>query len=426
MTDPATMRSRARYLPPPLCDDLPDAPDVDLSRLYRHRRDRLLAEMARLDFAACILTDPVNIRYATGTRNMQIFTARNPARYTLILASGRTVLFEFAGCAHLAEGGLVDEVHPATTVSYVAAGDNEPRAAMRWADELADIIRTDAGVTRFSAGGKIAVGIERINFSAAKALEAHGFLICDAQAAVERARAIKSADELACIRHSIAVTDRGVAAIRDSLRPGMSENELWTLLHSAIIAADGDYVETRLMSSGTRTAPWFQECSDKKITAGELLGLDTDVVGPFGYYADYSRTFYCGKRGKPTARQREYYRLSLEQIAHNTALLRPGVSFRDISDRAWKIPPQHLAGRYFVLAHGVGMTGEYPYILHAADVADGYDGIVEEGMTLCVESYIGGAEEGVKLEQQVHITANGAELLSHFPLDDDLLGGREM
>jgi Xaa-Pro dipeptidase len=77
-----------------------------------------------------------------------------------------------------------------------------------------------------------------------------------------------------------------------------------------------------------------------------------------------------------------------------------------------------------VLAHGVGMTGEYPYILHQHDFAAGYDGVIEPGMTLCVESYIGakGGPEGVKLEQQVLVTESGVEPLLRFPYDEALLG----
>jgi Xaa-Pro aminopeptidase len=71
------------------------------------------------------------------------------------------------------------------------------------------------------------------------------------------------------------------------------------------------------------------------------------------------------------------------------------------------------------------MTGEYPYILHACDFdAHGYDGVIEPGMTLCVESYIGadGGPEGVKLEEQVLVTERGVEVLSRFPFDEALLG----
>ena len=53
---------------------------INLSRLRLGRLARLRAELVKRDFAACILVDPVNIRYASGARNMQVFHLRNPAR----------------------------------------------------------------------------------------------------------------------------------------------------------------------------------------------------------------------------------------------------------------------------------------------------------------------------------------------------------
>jgi Xaa-Pro aminopeptidase len=68
------------------------------------------------------------------------------------------------------------------------------------------------------------------------------------------------------------------------------------------------------------------------------------------------------------------------------------------------------------------MSGEYPYVLHEQDFADGYDGVVEPNMVLCVESYIGepGGREGVKLENQLLVTDSGAELLTPYPFDERL------
>jgi Xaa-Pro aminopeptidase len=213
------------------------------------------------------------------------------------------------------------------------------------------------------------------------------------------------------------------------MRPGMSENQIWSILHQAIIANNADYVETRLLSSGPRTNPWMQEAGPRLVEPSDLVALDTDVVGPFGYYADFSRTFYCGI-GKPSQEQKKLYKLAHEQIHHNLNLLKPGISFREIAQKAWPIPEPYVQNRYFVLAHGVGMTGEYPYLLHLHDFEEAYLGILEPNMTLCVESYVGehsdadtdDGSEGVKLEQQVLITENGYELLSHFPFEEDLLG----
>ena len=154
-----------------------------------------------------------------------------------------------------------------------------------------------------------------------------------------------------------------------------------------------------------------------------MIALDTDVVGCHGYYSDFSRTFHAGP-DKPTPKQRELYRIAHEQVHHNMELLKPGVSFEEYAHRAWDIPRRFFDNRYYLSAHGVGMTGEYPYLYHHADYADaGYDGIIEPGMTLCVESYIGekDGDEGVKLEQQIEITETGNRLMSKFPFETSLL-----
>ena len=60
-------------------------------------------------------------------------------------------------------------------------------------------------------------------------------------------------------------------ALQDAARPGITENALWAEFHRHVIANDGDYVETRLLSSGERTNPWFQETGTRTIEAGELI-----------------------------------------------------------------------------------------------------------------------------------------------------------
>lgn len=398
-------------------DQLTSQEPIDLAAVRAYRLGRVLDQMSAYSLDACVLLDPVNIRYATGARNMQVFHSRNPARYLFVAQSGPVILHEFVGCAHLAEGlETIDEVRPAITASYAAAGDAIGTVETAWAGQVASLVREHCGA-------RAAVGVERVNAGAVLALRDAGFQLFDAQAPIERARAIKSAEELKCVRASVAATEVAVARLRDAMRPGLSENELWSVLHQAVIALGGDYVETRLLASGSRTNPWFQETGGRRLGENELVALDTDVVGCHGYYCDFSRTFHTGP-GEPTRRQRELYRVAHEQVHHNMQILRPGISFREYSERAWEIPERFVANRYFVSAHGCGMTGEYPYLYHSLDYDEsGYDGVIEPGMTICVESYIGeeGGAEGVKLEQQVLITDRGNELISTFPFEARLL-----
>jgi len=396
--------------------------DIDHVAVRAYRLGRIRGEMRRRGIQALLLFDAVNIRYATGSRNMQVFSSRNPARYLLLAADGPAILYEFTGCMHLADGlETIDEVRPAITASFVAAGEDIAERERHWA-------RATAADIRDIVGADATVGIERVNAGAARALAGEGFDLVDAQAPVERARAIKSADEIDCVKASLRATERAVAALRSAIRPGISEVELWSRLHASVIAQNGDYCETRLLSSGPRTNPWFQEAGTRIVGAGELIALDTDVVGCHGYYSDFSRTFHSGP-GAPTAAQRDLYKTAYEQVHHNMDIIGPGVTFREYSERAWNIPKKYHANPYYLSAHGVGMTGEYPYLYHHADYPEaGYDGVIEPGMTLCVESYIGAEGraasdvEGVKLEQQILVTDDGIELLSRFPFEDDLLG----
>ncbi len=103
------------------------------------------------------------------------------------------------------------------------------------------------------------------------------------------------------------------------------------------------------------------------------------------------------------------------------------MSFREYSEKSWAIPPEFVKLRYDCIIHGVGLADEWPNIPCWEDFERyGYDGVIEPGMILCVESYIGsdGGEEGVKLEQMVLITDGGNRVLSTYEFEDNLLSAK--
>ncbi len=243
---------------------------------------------------------------------------------------------------------------------------------------------------------------------------------------MEVLRAIKLPEELELTHQSMAVCEAGVARMQEALCPGLSENELWSLLHETNIAEGGEWIETRLLTAGSRTNPWFQECSAHLIRPGDLVSFDTDLIDPFGYCADISRNFHCGP-GKPSEDQRRLYGLAYEQIETNIEQSQPGLTFREISERRWQLPSSCAPNRYSVVMHGVRLCDDYPSIYYAEDFdSAGYDGEIQPGMTLCVESYIGevGGDEGIKLGQQVLITERGVERLSHYHYEKALMPSR--
>jgi Xaa-Pro aminopeptidase len=161
---------------------------------------------------------------------------------------------------------------------------------------------------------------------------------------LEQARLVKSAEEIAAIRLSMEVCDAALARMREALAPGITENQLWSILNAVNTAHDGEWIECRLLASGQRTNPWFQECGNRIIAAGELVAFDTDMVGPLGYLADISRSWVCPGR-KPSAEQRRLYALAQEQVMVNIERVRPGVGFREFAETCWNVPEEFLPRR---------------------------------------------------------------------------------
>ncbi len=385
---------------------------INQDRLTRDRLARLRAELRRRDYAGAVLSDPMNLRYATGTRNMAVWTTHAPSRYAFVATDGPVILFEFASSAHVSAGSpVVDETRPCTPWIYFLAGPRSEEKAHLWADEIDSLLRQHGGANRRLA-------VDRCEPMGTLRLLSHGVQLFDAQEVCEMARRIKTPDEIACLQASMDVCDLAIDRMRAALVPGITENQLWSLLHETNIAHGGEWIECRLLASGPRTNPWFHESSDRVIAAGDLVGFDTDMVGPNGYLADISRSYVC-PGGAPSDRQRRLYETAQSQVLHNTALLRPGLSFREFAEICWTVPDAYMPNRYMMMVHGCGFVDEYPSVAYLADWKDwGYDGMFEENMVVSVESYIGevGGGEGVKLEQQVLITGEGARLLSRTPL----------
>ncbi|MDX1512444.1 MAG: Xaa-Pro peptidase family protein [Gammaproteobacteria bacterium] len=393
------------------------AAPVDLDVVRRYRIGRVRAELRKRDYAGIVLFDQLNTRYATDVTNMQVWCSHNENRYVFVATEGPAIVFEYGAKAHLAEGiSTVDEVRPARPWYYFVSGNRYREQAQRWAAEIDDLVRQHGG-------GNRRLAIDRTGYDGIAALLSRGIELFDGFEVMEHARVIKSPEEIVLMQCAIDACQRGMDAMRDALRPGITENALLSKLHETNVALGGEWIECRLLTSGPRTNPWFREASMRPIEKGDLVSFDTDLVGPYGYCADISRSWICGE-DRPSDEQRRLYSLAVEQIEHNKGLIRPGVGLREISEKAWPIPEEFLPNRYGCILHGVGLCDEYPDAYHLVDFEDaGYDEVIREGMTLCVESYMGaaGGREGVKLEDQFLVTADGLEPLSTYPLELDWL-----
>ena len=394
----------------------PSDPPCDLDEVRRYRLARVRGALAECDLAGIVLYDQVNTRYATDSTNMQVWSTHNEVRYVYVPTEGPVRLFELGGDTVLSDGlPGVDEVLPSIPFLYFLAGERQTEKARTWAANLDAVIRQNNG-------GNRRIAIDRVAPVGVMEMQRLGYEIFDGFEVMEVAREIKSPGEIALMRHAIAVCELAIEEMHEAMEPGVTENALWARLNHGAIARGGEWFETRLLSSGPRTNPWSRESSMRVIERGDLVAFDTDFIGPYGYCCDISRSWVCG--AEPTDAQRRIYAEAHAQIEHNRALLRPGLSFRELTERLRPLGEEYVSQRYGVAMHGVGLCDEYPAIRYPQDWHEkGYDGVLTEGMVMCVEALAApvGAREAVKLEEQVLITADGFEQLSSYPLEESWL-----
>lgn len=387
--------------------------EIDLDRMRQDRLQRLREVLREADVAGILLFDPINIRYASDVSNMQVWCMHNPVRYLFVATEGPTVLFEFLHCEFLADGlDTVDEVRAGTSSVHLIAGANAADANRRWAAEIADLVLTHGGENRRLA-------VDRLDWAAAAALQKQGIKLVEGQPLAEKSRGVKTAEEIKLMREVVRTCEEGVLELQNAIAPGITENALWSMLHQANIAAGGEWIETRLLSSGPRTNPWYQECSDRALEAGDLVALDTDLIGLQGYCCDISRTWRV-EGGQATDRQRRTYADAFNVLNRVKEAVGPGVSLSEISAAIGAKPENYLT--YSCLIHGVGMCDEYP-VAYWQETPGHYEDLLQPGMAICVESYLGPDDggEGVKLEDQLLITEDGIEVLSTLPFQENWL-----
>ena len=383
--------------------------EIDFDKLRSYRLDRVRNELKKNNIEACILFDPVNVRYALDTANMSVYNMHNLTRYCFIPVDGPTILYEYFNCEILSKGlDLIDEIRPAITWDYFSNGDQSELQLKKWVNEVNDLSNT------YFKSKKIAIDV--INGPAVNELNKKGIKVLEAKKILEQARVIKSSEEIKCMRAALDVADIGIIKMRDYLKSGITEDELWSILHKTNIENGGEWIECRILSSGSRTNPWMQESSNKIIQDGEIVSFDTDMVGPYGYCADISRAFVCGN--KFNENQKKLYQTAVEQIDYNSRLIKDGLTFKEFTEKAWILPEKYYGNRYSVMLHGIGLCDEWPAIRYPTDGGE-RGGTFQKNMTITLESYIGevGGNEGVKLEQQYLVGENGLELMSHHPLE---------
>ncbi len=395
----------------------------DLIRMREYRWKRLVQFMQAREYGGLLLFDPLNIRYATDSTNMQLWNTHNPFRAVLICADGYMVIWDYKNAVFLTENNpLIRERRSGASMFYFDRGDKLDEAADTFATEVRELMQLHSGANKRLA-------VDKIMIHGLRSLEAQGFDVFPGEELTEKARAVKSPDEILAMRCAVHACEKAVGEMECAARTGipsgkMSEDDIWAVLHAENVRRGGEWIETRLLASGPRTNPWFQECGPRIVQENEILAFDTDLIGSYGMCVDISRTWWTGP-DKPTNEMVYAMRHAREHIATNMELLAPGVPFRDLVFGGHHLDDVFQKQKYGAKMHGVGLCDEWPLITYPDRFDDGaFEYVLEPGMVLCVEALVS-PENGsfsIKLEDQVLITETGYENLTSYPFDSDLMG----
>ena len=395
----------------------------NLPRMREYRWKRLTDHIVQRGYGGLLMFDPLNIRYATDSTNMQLWNTHNPFRAVLLCSDGYMVIWDYKNSPFLSEfNPLVKEQRSGADLFYFDRGDKIDIAADKFSNEVRTLITEHSD-------SNMRLAVDKIMLHGLRSLEAQGFQIMEGEEVTEKCRSVKGEDEILAMRCASEACENAVAIMEQKARIDVpkgntSEDDIWAVLHAENIKRGGEWIETRLLASGPRTNPWFQECGPRIVQNNEIVAFDTDLVGSYGICVDISRTWWIGD--KPPRPDMIYaMQHAHEHIMYNMDLLRPGIHMRDLTFNAHKLDKNFQNGKYGCLMHGVGLCDEWPLIAYPDKFVEGaYDYVLEPGMVLCVEALVSpeNGDFSIKLEDQVLITENGYENLTKYPFDPILMG----
>ena len=395
----------------------------DLPRMREYRWKRLTDHVVQRGYGGLLLFDPLNIRYATDSTNMQLWNTHNPFRAVLLCSDGYMVIWDYKNSPFLSEfNPLVKEQRSGADLFYFDRGDKIDIAADKFSNEVRTLIAEHSQ-------SNMRLAVDKIMLHGLRSLEAQGYEIMEGEEVTEKCRSGKGEDEILAMRCASEACENAVAIMEKEARAEVpkgntSEDDIWAVLHAENIKRGGEWIETRLLASGPRTNPWFQECGPRIVQNNEIIAFDTDLVGSYGICVDISRTWWIGDQS-PRPDMIYAMQHAHEHIMTNMELLGPGIHMRDLTFKSHALDKNFQKGKYGCLMHGVGLCDEWPLISYPDKFVEGaYDYVLEPGMVLCVEALVSpeNGDFSIKLEDQVLITESGYENLTKYPFDPLLMG----
>lgn len=393
---------------------------IDFERLRNHRMQRIQEQLEQSDLGALLLYDMDNIRYSTAG-HIGAWARDKLFRAALVIRGQDPIQWDIGSAAkqhQLHSPWLPEENWRPVVSSWRGSIPEDVGIEQRNAEQVKHILR------EHGLDGE-PLGVDLLEIPVLRALESQDLHIVNGQWIMQKARAIKSVDEVALLDKACGMVDAAYDEICRQMRIGLRENDIVGFVSDLLYEMGSEEVQNINSISGERCSPHPHVFSDRPIRPGDMLYFDI-IHSYMGYRTCYYRTFNVG--GATRAQQDAYQRTRYYIDAALTEV-KPGALSSDVVrhfpaavEFGFKDEEEAFGLQY---CHGVGVgLWEHPLMSRYHSFEHPIE--LEEGMVFAIETYWP-ADDGysaARIEEEVWVTSDGPVLLTRFPSEELLVLGQ--
>ena len=393
---------------------------VRFDRLRTERLARIGALLEDSSLGALLCFDMTNIRYITAT-HIGTWAQDKLNRFCLLPRHDEPIMWDFGSAARHHQ-----LYNPWLAQGRSRAGISTLRGAMSpesgRAEDVADKIAVELE-QRGLLGEP--VGIDAVEPPVLFALQARGIQVVDGQQLMQRARVIKTQDEVTLLNQACAMVDAAYEELYRTMRPGMRENECVGLVSKVLYDMGSEFVEGVNAISGERCNPHPHVYTDRALRPGDPAYFD--ILHSFmGYRTCYYRTFAIAGASRALVDAYKRCRYYLDAAIE---LIRPGATTGEVVS-VWPRAEEfgfadEEAAFALQFGHGVGLSiWEKPIFSRLVSLDHPEE--IREGMVFALETFWPASDgwSAARIEEQLVVTADGCEVITRFPAEDLVIAGK--
>jgi Xaa-Pro aminopeptidase len=395
---------------------------IDMARMRKERAGRLKKALKKNGIPACVLSRGDNVRYATGYLGPGFLSQ---LYYCLFFAEHDAIIFDHAGHYHQ----IKDQIPWVKPENFRIArawlgGIPGPEATHEEALLFANEIKQELKGKGYL---KEKIGVAGLDGFALEALNEVGIKTTSIAHLMLEARAVKTKDEINCLKIAAAIVDAAWYDVFQALRPGATDKTVSAAACKSLMEHGAEYPGQPVCFSGPHTFERGPETTDRIIQPGDMAYFDfTGGLSYLGYHTCTYRTFKVGTR--PTEKEKDWYKQVLDRQNALLDAIKPGASTAEVAEKfepasKWGYPDE-LHVLTIEIGHGIGLNlYEMPVINRQWSFK--HPQIFEVGNCMAIESREGEWRiGGARIEDMIVVTEKGAELINRMPRDEIIVTHR--